>query len=438
MGFWTKIAAPFRARGATREPGGPSVIASWGSVLPFLSRGTAEAFTAYAQSPFFRMVHQRLASSRAAAQMRCTVLFDGPEDDQLREQIGRDDSRYDVMRALRRPVLLANGTKITQYKRARLTALYYGLAGEAYEGKLRDPKTGRVVALVPFSPQWVMAIPSRESPYYLIQTDMATPPKRIAPSEVIPYIDMDPSDPIGRGIGASLSQAQEIDTDDGAAEMMRAVLENQGTPQGVLLFESATPKQLDEAKARWQERFSGASRAGQVEMLGGKAQWIPLTRGQVFAESIEVRKFLRDSLCHMNGFSPELFGVTEGGTRDSSWVAMTHFAKAVLEPWLMLTTDAQQAHLVPDFDADPENLCAGFTSPVPDDLDLQVRLLATAPGAFRGRDARRIGGFAPDLELDERVLTSAPTIATPTQLPKPPVGQFVARASAAGPGPEGW
>lgn len=435
MGFWSKIKSAFAPRASSREPGGPTVIASWGSPIPFLARGTPEAFRAYAQSPFFRMVHQRLATARAKAEVRHTVLFDGPDDDVTRAKIERDDRRYDILRALRRPVLLANGLKITQYQRARLKALYFGLAGEAYEGKLRDG-TGRVVALVPFSPLWVMSVPTTEAPYYLIQTSASQPPKLLPASEVIPYIDLDPNDPIGRGIGASLSQAQEIDTDDNAAEMMRAVLENHGTPQGVLLFETATPKQIDDARSRWQERFGGASRAGQVEVLGGKAQWVPITRGEVFGESIEVRKFLRDSFCHVNGISPELFGILDGSTRDSSWVARSSFADAALDPWLMLTTDAQQAHLVPEFEADPENACLGFTSPVPDDKDLQVRLLATSPGAFRGRDARQVGGFAPDPELDEKVLTSAPQASTPTQLPKPPgAAAFIARAAT---GPEGW
>ena len=121
--------------------------------------------------------------------------------------------------------------------------------------------------------------------------------------------------------------------------------------------------------------------------------------------------------------------------RSRRWRATSDEGRAL---WLglMLTTDAQQAHLVPEFEGDPENACLGFTSPVPDDKDLQVRLLATSPGAFRGRDARQVGGFAPDPELDEKVLTSAPQASTPTQLPKPPgAAAFIARAAT---GPEGW
>jgi len=441
MGFWGRLASAFRPAASSRAPGGSTLISSWGGVVPLLQRGTPEAFKAYALSPFFRMVSQRLASERAAAQRKCTVLFDGPDDDQSRQQLGRDDPRYDVIRALRCPVRLASGQVITPHMRRRLTALYYGLAGEAYEGKLRDRVTGRVVALVPFSPLWVMSTPTNREPWYLIQTGAESPPKKIPASEVIPYVDMDPTDPLGRGIGASLSQAQEIDTDDGAAEMMRAVLENQGTPQGALLIEGASPEAVSVARANWRERFGGPSRSGQVEIMGGKAQWIPFTQREVFTQSIEVRKFLRDSFCHVNGISPELFGITEGGTRDSAWVANTNFALGALVPWLELATDQQQAHLVPDFAPSSEDACLGYTSPVPDDRDLQVRLMATAPSAFRGRDARRAGGFAPDPELDERVLGSEPQRSTPTQLPKTPSSRALPMAQALvapATGPEQW
>lgn len=436
MGFWSSIASVFRPRASTRDVGGPTVIASWGGVLPLLQRGTSETFRAYAQSPFFRMVHSRMAHERATALRKCRVLYDGPDDDQTRQQIGRDDPRYDVIRALRRPVRLVSGQVITPAMRNRLTALYLALAGEAYSGKLRDRDTGRVVALVPFSPLWVVQTPTTRDPFYLVQTSVEAAPKKIPASEVIPYIDLDPTDPMGRGVGASLSLAQEIDTDDGAAEMMRAVLENQGTPQGMLLLEGASDNAVKDARLKWRQRFTGPSNAGQVEILGGKAQWIPLTQRDVFSESIEVRKFLRDSFCHANGFSPELVGITEGATRDSAWVASQNFSRAAVVPWLELVVDAEQAHLVPEFVGDPEDACLGYTSPEPDDRDLQVRVMATAPGAFKGRDARQVGGFAPDPDLDDKPLGSEPQRATPTQMPTGAVrSRPIAQAHA---GPKEW
>lgn len=428
MGFWSWLSRPFRALGSSRDPGGSTVLHSFSTIGPMLRRGTPELFSAYSTSPFYRMVAHRLAHERATALRKHRVLFDGPDDDPRREQINRDDPRYEVMRVLRAPVTLTSGQIMTPLMRNRALALWFGLAGEAYSMKLRsriDPT--RTIGLVPLSPQWVIATPTEREPFYLVQVDNTCVPKRIDPSEVIPYVDLDPENIYGRGVGAGLSLAREIDTDDGAGKFARALLHNHGTPQGMLMLKGATPDQAKQARQLYRERFGGPDRAGQVEIAAGEAQWIPFDGGETFKESIELRRFLRDSFCHVEGISPEVMGILDGSTRDSSWVANQNLARGSIVPWLELATDAEQAHLVPEFVANPEDACLGYSSPIPDDKDLQVRVMATAPAAFKGRDARKVGGFAPDPDLDDKPLGAEPQKATPTQLPKAP-GAMLERA----------
>ena len=418
MGIWSRIGNAFRFRGSSSEPGGgtATVVSSFGMPVPYLRRGVSELFRSYSLSPYFRMVNARLAHERATALRKCRTMFDGPDDDPARVQIGRDDPRYEVMRILRRPVVMASGQRMTFYQREKICALWYGLAGEAYKAKLRGP-AGNVIGLVPISPLWVMQTPTKAEPHYLVQASPEVEPRKIPASEMIPYVDTGAENPYGRGIGAGMSLAQEIDTDDGIARMSRAIIANQGTPQGMLVLEGADKDDVDRARTKWREKFGGPDKAGQIEFARGKANFVSFQQNRIFSESIEARKSIRDMFCHVNGISPEVFGILDGSTRDSNWVAYQSFAQSSLVPWLEMAVDTEQAYLVPDFASNPEEACLGYTSPLPDDRDLQVRVMATAPGAFKGRDARKVGGFAPDPDLDDLPLGSDAQRATPTQLP---------------------
>jgi hypothetical protein len=219
-----------------------------------------------------------------------------------------------------------------------------------------------------------------------------------------------------------MSLGDEIDTDEGAARMCKAELLNMGMPTGMMLFEVQSATEVDRIKQDWKERYGGPEKAGQIHIAGtgrGKATWFPFSREKLFGETVEQRKFLRDMFIQVHGISPELFGVLDGSTRDSAYVANLHLALGALVPWCELLCDVYQAHLLPDF-ADPERVFTDFVSPVPEDRDLKLRCVATAPSAFRVADVRAIGGFVPDAELGPEQLGEGPQAATPTQLPRQP------------------
>ena len=416
MGIGSWMRGLFRARGSSSGPGG-TVVSYWGFGGCGPRRGTPELFRAYRESPWLFAVENRLANERAnATKLR---LFDGPEDDEVRAQIGREDARYELLRVWRRPTRVATGQIITVRQRVKLLALWFGLAGEGFLVKQRDPRTKRVVGLVPLSPLWVLSTPTVRAPYYVVQVSAEKPPQRIAPHDVIPFVDLDAENPYGRGVGVGMTLADEIDTDEGAAKLAKAELHNMGMPAGMMVLDGASQEDVEKTRSRWLERHQGPEKAGQIEFARGKASFIPLTRSQLFGQSVEQRKFLRDMFIQTHGISPEIFGVLDGSTRDSAYVAYYHLALGALVPWAEVVCDALNAHLVPDF-AELEDCCASYVSPIPEDRELKLRCIATAPGAFRGRDARQIGGFAPDSELDDVVLSQNAATATPSQIPPGP------------------
>lgn len=398
---------------------GGTVIASTGNWSGFgPRRGTRELFQAYRTSPWLHAVENRLAHERASCSK--LSLFDGPPDDTQRVQLGRTDPRYQMLRVWRRPTKVITGQVISPRQRVKLLALWYGLAGEAYLVKQRN-KFGEVVGLVPFSPLWVLSTPTVSQPYYLVRVDPTQAPVPIAPRDMIPIVDLDAENPYGRGVGTAATLETELDTDEGTAELVKATVLNHGVPHGLLVLKGVEAEEVKATEAAWLEKFGGPGRAGQIAFARGEAQFIPLDRKGLFGEALEARKHLRDTFIQVHGISGEIFGVLDGSTRDSAFVAYYHLALGALVPWLDVLSDALQSHLVPDFEPNPDACWVSYTSPIPEDRELRLRCVATAPSAFRARDVRELGGFAPDADLDEVVLGESQR-ATPTQLPQSPAG----------------
>ncbi len=417
MGLFDRVRRFF---GSSRDVGGPTIVMSYGIGGASARRGTREVFAAYRTSPWFWLTNNRLAHERATATRKHLLLFDGPEDDPNRARIDRTDPRYEIMRVVRRPVQL-NGRTLTPRQRNKAISLWRSLAGEAYLYKIRSAITGLPVSLAPISPLWVQRIPTRVAPTYEVQVDPDSPARIIQPRDIIPIVDPDAESCYGRGLGPGVTLADEIDTDEGAGQMGRAVLANFGQPSGLVVIEGANEKSLTVTQAMWKEKFGGPAKAGQVAFAGGKATFLPVNSSIKDSQLIEVRRFLRDLFCHVNGISPEVLGILEGSTRDSVFTSRDTFTLGAIIPWLEEFSDALDTHLVPEF-ATEEELCFGYSSPRPEDRDLQVRVMAVAPGAFKGRDARRVGGFDPDPSLDDKPLGTEAQRATPTQLPKNPGG----------------
>lgn len=419
IGSWFKRV--WRAAGSSQGPGTAVRSFGWGP-LP-ARKGTRELYRMYSENPWLFAVHNRLARERASGTK--LEVFSGPEDDPTRQAVLPGDPRHEVLDVWARPVRLANGRLLTTLQRIKMLALFWELSGEAYllkqRGRSPGPgQLGRVTGLVPCSPLWVISTPTVAEPRYLVQASPDKPAREIDPWDVIPLDEPDPLNPFGRGAGRGATYADELDTDEGCSAAARAVVANMGRPSGVLVLDLATQEQLEQQRVKWAERFGGPARAGQVELARGKAAtWIPLSVDELFSNALEARKFFRDTFIQTAGLSGELFGVLDGATRDSAYVARYHMALGAIVPWCAVVADGLQTYLVPEFaEAGPAYI--GFKSPVPEDKEFKARLLSIAPTAFRGRDARQLGDFAPDPELDELPLTHGPALATPSQLPTTP------------------
>lgn len=407
--FWSRL----RGKGPT-APGGPTVGFSMQVNGAPPRRGTRAILEAYRTMPWLHSVSNRLANEAASAtKLR---LFNGPEDDETRQQLPVTDRRYEVITMLRRSVRLANGMKVSARKRWKLVHLWMSLLGEA--GLIKQRGAGnRVVGLVPINPYWVKRLPSPGHPWFDVQVDKDMAIRPVSPDDMIWLSDPDPLNPYARGVGTAESLADELDTDEYAAKMAKAFFVNGGLPDFFVTFEGASEKQLVAAEERFRAKYNGARKSGATHWTGAKMDIKRLDTSFKDQDLMPLRKFERDTIIQTYNVSPEIFGILDGSTRDSTDNAYYLLALGVLVPWLDLLTDALQDDL-----AEEEyggGFFFGYKSPVPDDRKHKLQCIATAPSAFYKRDVREVGGFTPDPECGDEPLTSKPVVAGPTNIDQP-------------------
>src|SRR5690606_21450399 len=87
------------------------------------------------------------------------------------------------------------------------TQTHMELVGEAF-WLLERNVLGTPVAYWPLPPDWVTALPTKANPYYVVQFGNV---KEVVPAtEIIRFVDPDPSNPYGRGSGISRCLADEL------------------------------------------------------------------------------------------------------------------------------------------------------------------------------------------------------------------------------------
>lgn len=408
-GLWTRVRRFF---GASVPGVGSAFRVGVGAGLG-ISREVYGVFQAYRENPWFHLGHDRLAQDRAKS-LRWR-LYRGPPGDPARELLPAQHPLLDLLRA---PVRFDNGQILSANHRWKVLALHYALAGEWFLWKQRVLPRG-VSALVPISPLSVRELPTSEDRFFHVDLG-SVGLQKISPEDMIWCRDPDPLVPYGRGVGIGRTLGDELDTDEGAAHHQKASLLNHGIPSGLVVVPGLSPEEKDALQLSWSEKFGGPDRAGRIEFARGEGgvEYVKLGDETLFSSTTELRSWLRDTFLQTAGVSPELVGINDGGTRDSAYVAAHNLARGQVEPWQIATCDAIQSQLLSEYE-DPARVFLECDSALPEDLDLKLRAIATAPSAFRVRDLRAVGGFPPDLDRGDESLIDEPTL-TPGQIPPAP------------------
>lgn len=208
--------------------------------------------------------------------------------------------------------------------------------------------------------------------------------------------DLDLSNIWGRGSGIGDALADELDSDEYAAQLLRIVLANKGFKDTLISIKpeaGATPGIAEQLEAKYNQRSRGFYNSGRAMVVDGASIEVKsLTHDLKELQLLDLRNFERDIIYQTFGIPPELFGLVQNSNRATIDGAQTIYTKQVLEPRLESMRLEMQLRLLPLFDPAGEYIL-DYVSPVPEDKERRLSVMQAQPTAFTINDWRKEAGL---------------------------------------------
>jgi len=270
----------------------------------------------------------------------------------------------------------------------QITQLWLDLVGEAFWLKERN---GLNVPeeIWPLPPTWVTKTPVPGDPFFEISFGVTK--HKVPETEVVWFREPDPENPWGRGVGHGHSLADELDTDDYAAQHVKAWFYNRARPDLVIMPDEGTLRREDTARLEqgWLEKSQGFWRSFKPFFMNRRVSIKEISQSFSDMELVKLREFERNTIINVFGVPPEILGILEHSNRATIEVSDFILAKRVLLPRLELMREVIQLALVPDYD---DRLIVGFPSPVEEDREFQLNAAKSSPWALTVDEWREFSG----------------------------------------------
>lgn len=305
----------------------------------------------------------------------------------------------------------------------------YKLVGEAYLLKIRAPN-GKVIALTPIAPSWVVQTPTANSNYWQIYPFGTTGGNAIVvPNEdVIWFKDINLNDPYGRGRGTAETIGDEIQSDEYASKYAKNLFFNDATPSAIIYAPAGTKETADQIKQSWIQKMAGYLHAKEPMVLtgeGSKFEKIAQTPQEM--DFVESRKFLRDSANQQFHIPPEIMGILENSNRSTIDSAFYLLNKNVLADVLRMFERVMNTQLLwEDFDKEHKYVLH-HENTIEEDMDLKLRIAneGLSRGTLTRNEWRIAMGYQPDERNGDVYLMSFSTVeeqqnSNPVELPDLP------------------
>jgi len=274
----------------------------------------------------------------------------------------------------------------------KLLNLHLDLVGEAYWIKQRN-KLGVWVGSWPVPPHWVFRSPTPGTPAFTVlwrgwKADIPF-------SEVVWWRDPSAANPYTRGSGVGWALGDEVEVDEYAAKMAKALFFNQARPD-VVIYGFDDVDQKRQVERDWITRLQGFWRAHKPYFMTGEPKFHEFQRPtmeQLVYPSLRTSQ--RDIVMQTWGIPPEMFGISESGnlSRVAYEAAEYLFAKYVTFPRAERIRGPLQREVQAEYD---ERLILSYVSPVPEDKEYELNVMKAAGWAWDGDEWRARGGYAPD------------------------------------------
>jgi HK97 family phage portal protein len=409
MGFWGRVKAAVSRKD---RKGTGYELSRWAAAPP--RRGTRELLVAYREMPWLRTIVSTCSDGVAGVCWRAYRRKKGGaviKDFSLRS--AGYGARWPRMKALLssgeleevpdHPVLslIENPNDALPGREVvKLIQTQLDVAGETF--LMLERMGGVVVGFWPLPASWVIRIPDFRMPkaerYYTVS--VAGKAMDIPASEIIhDRAELDPDDPLARGVGPGFSLGDELDTDEYIARFTKNAFFNNMLPAAVVSIEGLSDTNAPAVKA-FQESLSraykGADNAGKALITSGKTTFARLDTPFKDIQLIELRKFLMNFTRMVYRVPPEILGDITNSNRATSLAAQEIFARQVVVPRAEHLRAMMQKWLVPLFGDD---IILDYDSPVPEDREHSLKVFTARPEAFSYTEWRALASYRPDPNL---------------------------------------
>lgn len=378
-------------------------------------RASVELVNAYKNTPWLRAVASRVATAVASTRWELykAVGSDGKAKRVKSLQRSKGAHRQKLIHKMAQagelveieehPLLemLHHGNRMLPgHSSMEVTQLHLDIQGESF-WFLDKNLAGMPTAYWPIPPNWISKVPTPDEPWFTLQYNAT---RTNIPVEMMLWFRYpDPGNPFSRGTGVAESMGDELDTDEYAAKYIKSFFYNHGTPDALIGLKGANKKELEEAQARWDQRYRGQQNAHRTAFHNGEIDVEVLSATFRDQQVTELREAARNTIVQVFGVPPECVGIIENSNRATIDAAMFLMAMYVTVPRLERIRDLLQDQLVPMFD---ERLVIGYESPIPDDREYKLSVMQAQPGAVTRAEWREAAGLESHGYVDEVYIMS--------------------------------
>lgn len=389
-------------------------LKAYGS-MPWLRAAVHRVSTSIA-NVHWKLYANKRAKDRNARARRNYKVQRAPHDVKVK-LLHELDAQEDLVEITEHPILtlLDDANEfMTGQDCLKVTQCHLDLVGESFWLKERGPLT-TVIGIWPIPPHWVMATPTPSNPFYRISYRGWQ--QEIPDTEILWMRDLDPWNPYGRGIGTTMSLADELDTDEYASKFTKSFFFNDAKPPFVVFPKGQPTAQIGPAEiARlendWTNKNQGFWRKFKPYFLNAEVGIHEFSSNLRDFQLTELRQFERDTVVNVFGIPPELLGILTNSNRSTIDQADYIFSRWVLTPRLEFMRAQWQERLIPEFD---DRLILDYTSPIAADKESQLEAMKAAPWALTIDEWRAEQGLPPMDDERQGAMRMVPTLLVPTE-----------------------
>lgn len=395
----------FLTNGKAQVPAVTPQFVGMGSQYTSPRRGTRELLALYKDSPWLRAIVGKIARHVADTDW----FMVAPKSQNGKYILDTDLQRLksDVRnRELNRLVTIGRAEKIqfhplldmlregtgnprlNGHGALAVTQQHLDLAGEAF-WILEKDQLGVPNYYWPIPPDWVKNFPTNSNPYYRLSAPGGLQID-IPITEIVPFIDPDPSNPYARGVGTAQSLDDEIQIDEFASKHQKAFFLNRARPDIIISGQFISPKDSERLEKQWLSDHQGFWKSFKPLFFSQKIDVKELSQTFEQMQMVQVRKAERDTFISVFGAPPEKFGIIGESKRSTIQAADYFWTKDIIQPRVEMMRRVMQQVVVPMFDT---RLVLAYETPVIQDDELKLATMKSAPWSFSINQWQEAAGF---------------------------------------------